>query len=71
VTAIPQPPVPVPVLLRDREVATLLGVSRASVWKLVSEGVLPKPIKLPGTRSARWRREAILEAVDGWEDSRC
>jgi predicted DNA-binding transcriptional regulator AlpA len=47
-------------LLKDSEVAALLGLGRTTVWLYVSKGILPEPIKLG--RSARWRRSEI-EAV--------
>jgi len=57
------------------EVAVLLGISRAHVWKLASTGRLPKPVRLG--RAVRWDRknlEAWLAAGapsrDRWESER-
>ena len=57
------------------EVAALLGISRAHVWKLASTGRLPKPVRLG--RAVRWDRknlEAWLAAGaptrDRWECER-
>lgn len=36
-----------------REVATILSVSTRSVWRLVSRGELPQPIRFG--RNVRWR----------------
>ncbi|MBI3834114.1 MAG: helix-turn-helix domain-containing protein [Planctomycetes bacterium] len=54
------------------EVAAMLGISRAHVWKLASTGRLPRPIRLG--RAVRWDRknlEAWLAAGapsrDRWE----
>jgi excisionase family DNA binding protein len=50
-------------LLRDREVAQLLGVSRSLVWKLAATGELPQPVRVGG-RAARWERAAIVGYVE-------
>lgn len=57
------------------EVAELLGISPAHVWKLASTGRLPKPVRLG--RAVRWDRktlEAWLAAGapprDRWESMR-
>lgn len=45
------------------EVAKLLGISRAHVWRLHSSGRIPRPVRLG--RAVRWNRknlEAWLEA---------
>ena len=44
------------------EVAALLGVSRAHLWKLHSSGRLPRPIRLG--RVVRWDRRAIEAWVE-------
>ena len=60
--------------LTAEEVAELLGISRAHVFRLQSSGRLPSPIRLG--RAVRWPRttlEAWLEAGapdrDEWESS--
>jgi len=57
------------------EVADLLGISRAMVWKLHSGGRLPRPIRLG--RVVRWERRALEEWIaagapprDRWENMR-
>ena len=35
-------------LISDVETARLLGCSRATVWRRVADGTLPKPIKIGG-----------------------
>lgn len=47
-------------LLSDRDVANLLGLSRATVWRRVADGTLPKPVKIGGL--TRWVSSEI-EAV--------
>jgi excisionase family DNA binding protein len=59
----PQPPALVPLLLRDRDVAALLGISRSLVWKLAATGEIPAPVRIGG-RAARWERSAIVAYVD-------
>lgn len=48
-------------LLDVEEVAAMLDISMRSVWRRVSEGLMPKPIRL-GT-SVRWRRSEIEDWV--------
>ena len=57
------------------EVASVLGISRAHVWKLASSGRLPKPIRLG--RAVRWPRKDLEEWLaagapprDRWEAMR-
>jgi prophage regulatory protein len=52
-------------LLRLADVRELLGISRSTVYKLLSVGRFPKPIRL-GPRIVRWR----LEAIESWRDRR-
>ncbi len=50
-----------PILLTDRAVGSLLGLSRSSVWEWTRKGKLPRPIKLGSC--TRWRREDIENFV--------
>ncbi len=63
------------IALSADEVAEMLSISRAHVWKLLSSGRLPRPVRLG--RSVRWSRttlEAWMEAgappVDRWQGTR-
>jgi excisionase family DNA binding protein len=47
----------VPALLRVEEVATLLGVSVRTVWRLVSRGELARPVAMG--RCRRWFRSDV------------
>jgi len=49
-------------LLTDAELATLMKVSRRQVWKLLSMGRLPEPIRLG--RSVRWRADEIRRWIE-------
>ena len=48
-------------ILRRRQLEEKLGLSRSSIYQMVSEGLFPKPIKL-GRRAVGWR----LEDVENW-----
>lgn len=47
-------------LMTVKDVAVTLNMGRATVWRLVKNGQLPKPIKIGN--STRWRR-ADIEAI--------
>lgn len=49
------------VLITAAETAKMCGVSRSSLYKLVSSGRAPKPIKLG--RASRWPRQGILDWI--------
>ncbi len=48
-------------LLSVKQVADLLAMSSRTVWRLVSAGELPQPVRIG--RAARWRQEDIEEFV--------
>ncbi|WP_416897269.1 MAG: helix-turn-helix transcriptional regulator [Minwuia sp.] len=48
-------------LLSIREVGTLLGVSRASIYRWIRDDGFPKPVKLGASRSV-W----LLEEIETW-----
>ena len=50
-----------PSLLTDRQLAAMLATSRATVWRRVADGTLPKPIKL--RHATRWLRSEIDAAI--------
>ncbi len=50
-----------PLLLSVKQVAELLALSSRTVWRLVSAGELPEPVRIG--RAARWRMEDIEEFV--------
>ncbi|RVG89300.1 helix-turn-helix transcriptional regulator [Sinorhizobium meliloti] len=49
-------------LLKDREVAKILGVSVVTVWRRVADGSIPKPIKLGGL--SRFPRSEIMAFIE-------
>ena len=51
--------------LRRREVEEMTGLSRSTIYALMSRGEFPKPIKV-SKRAVRWR----LDVIEGWQESR-
>jgi prophage regulatory protein len=58
-------PIILAAVLSPRQVAAYLGLSLATVWRLVRSGRLPQPIRLSPNRCG-WRRAEI----DRWLDER-
>ncbi|MGO9597026.1 MAG: helix-turn-helix transcriptional regulator [Isosphaeraceae bacterium] len=52
-------------LLNAEEVAAMLGVSERTLWRLLSAGRVPKPVRFG--RSTRWR----LADVEEWINRGC
>lgn len=50
------------VLISDHAAAAMLGISRATFWRRVTDGTLPKPVKIG--HATRWHRGEILAAVE-------
>lgn len=50
------------ILVSDATAAALLAISRATFWRRVSDGAMPKPVKIG--HATRWRRDEIMAAVD-------
>ncbi len=55
-------------LLRGREVAVLLGCSRALAYRLMQRGTIPT-VRIPGGRTIRVPRAALLNWIDRNTDS--
>jgi predicted DNA-binding transcriptional regulator AlpA len=49
-------------LLSDNTAAAWLDISRATFWRRVADGTLPRPIRLGG--ATRWRQDELLLAVE-------
>ena len=49
--------------LRDKEIAEMLGISKATLWRWVKAGVAPKPVEIEGVRFSRWRRDVIADFI--------
>ena len=44
--------------LPAKDAAVMLGISRAQLWKLHSQGKVPLPVRL-GTKAPRWRVDEL------------
>lgn len=51
----------VPVLLTADETAQLVAVSTRTLWRLLSAGKFPRPVRVGG--STRWRRAEVEKWV--------
>ena len=49
-------------LLRDAEVAALLGIARSTLWAWVKEGGFPSPVRL-AANTVRWPRSEVEAGV--------
>jgi len=49
-------------LVSDREIAAVIGVNPATVWRWVQSGRLPRPTKI-GTRCTRWTVGAVRKLL--------
>ena len=58
-----------PLLLNVQQVAGLTGMSIRTCWRLVSIGELPKPVRVPGVRAARWRRSELVAWVEALQEA--
>ena len=54
-----------PLLIPACEVARLLGISKRTLWRLLSAGKLPAPVRLGS--NVRWR----LDEVEKWISQGC
>lgn len=50
-----------PVLLTAEETALLVSVSTRTLWRLLSAGKFPRPVRVGG--STRWRRAEIEQWI--------
>ena len=48
-------------LISDTGVAAILGMSKATIWRMVNRGELPKPAKIG--QASRWSRKEIMKIV--------
>lgn len=49
-------------LISDQCGANLLGISRATWWRRVNDGTLPKPVRIGGL--TRWSRKEVMAVLD-------
>lgn len=55
-------------LITVEDTAAITGLGVRTLWRLVSAGEFPKPVRIPGLRAARWRCADVREWVDTLED---
>ena len=51
-----------PIMMTADEIATCLGISTRTVWRLKAKGDLPKSVKIG--RAVRWRKTDILAWIE-------
>jgi predicted DNA-binding transcriptional regulator AlpA len=49
-------------LIRDSDVAKMLSVSRATVWRYVKAGILPEPLKFAG--ATRFDLNEVIKSIE-------
>ena len=50
-------------LIRDGDAAELLGCSKATFWRRVADGTIPRPVKIGGM--SRWPQSEIVAVIEG------
>lgn len=59
-------PMPTSILLRESEVAALIGFATRTIRKWVSNGTFPRPVCLPGADPQRRARRWLRSEVEAW-----
>jgi predicted DNA-binding transcriptional regulator AlpA len=54
--------------MRDAEAAAMLRCSKATFWRRVADGTIPRPIKIGGM--SRWLKSEILDVIQRAEARR-
>ena len=49
-------------LIRDDDVAEMLGCSTATIWRRVADGTLPAPVRFGGL--SRWSQSEIVSVIE-------
>ena len=52
-----------PLLINAEEVARMMDVSERTLWRLVSAGKVPTPVRIG--RSTRWRLAEVRQWIEG------
>lgn len=60
---IPLFPVTTPGYYTIYNIMAITGWSRQTVYNRMNAGLFPKPIKLPNTKSIRWKTSIVKEAL--------
>ncbi len=51
-----------PILITAEELARMMGVSERTLWRLLSGGKLPQPVRIG--RNTRWRLAEVTEWIE-------
>ena len=54
------------IILRRTQVEQIIGLSRSTIYSMMSHGLFPKPIRL-GQRAVGWRQSVIMEWLNECE----
>lgn len=49
-------------LIRDGDAAGMLGCSKATFWRRVADGTIPRPVKIGGM--SRWPQSEIVAVIE-------
>ena len=52
----------VPVLINAEELARMMDVSERTLWRLLSGGKVPQPVRIG--RNTRWRLAEVMEWIE-------
>jgi len=55
-------------LITDAEMAETIGCGRSTIWKWVSDGIIPKPLKIGGM--SRWKLSEAYDVIKRAEADR-
>ncbi|SMC10054.1 helix-turn-helix transcriptional regulator [Nitratiruptor tergarcus] len=50
-------------LITIKEVSSLIGMKKPTIYKYIREGQFPKPIKI-GSRASRWSLNKVMEWIE-------
>lgn len=50
-------------LLDTKAMQKLFGISKATLWRMVGDGELPKPVRLG--RNVKWFKKSVDKTIDG------
>lgn len=53
------------IILDAEAVSKLTTIARASWYRLIAKGLFPRPVRVPGLRSQRWKTEEVHAWLHG------